>query len=482
MRLFVTVLAVVSTLAAESSATRKIAAVRVFGNPGQVGLFVADADGGNEHPLLASPSTDYDAVWAPDGSSIVFTSERDGSADLYRVKPDGSGLERLTADPAYDDQAAFSPDGKQLVFVSTRRGGTSLLWTMDLATHRPKVLTSGLSGDFRPSWSADGKWIAFSSSRGNTAPFAHGRWERLQITDIYIIHPDGSGLKKLTQSGNFCGSPKWMSDNQHVLAYCMTAEQTQANRVASPVSNDTRLVTIDATTGASTDVAAGPGVKMNPSPLPGNDVGYVRKDNADPGAGIYYTSGKRGPKGDVRSAAWSPDGKLVVFHKRLTPVRPAIQQTFSRNAGYELSLTSTILPAFSPTGDRFATNSRPLPNTILGASLMVTTLATGKAEVLHHEDKRNVLAPAWSPSGDKIIFSIGEFAAFFDGFRSLFLKPADRVETGAQVAIVNADVDGIPGTDLGKRQQRFPIVRTGWQAIRLPVFRQRRLRIAPDES
>src|SRR3954453_7580627 len=123
--------AILATLGAQPPSPRKIAAVRVFGNAGQVGLFIAASDGSDERPLLSSPDTDYDPVWAPDGSSLVFTSDRAGSADLYRVKPDGSGLERLTTDPAYDDQAAFSPDGKRLVFVSTRSGGSSVLWTMD---------------------------------------------------------------------------------------------------------------------------------------------------------------------------------------------------------------------------------------------------------------------------------------------------------------------------------------------------------------
>src|SRR5262245_11378535 len=107
---------------------------RVFPNAGQIGLFIASADGSGERPLLAVRDVDYDAVWAPDGRSIVLTSERDGSADLYRVAPDGSGLERLTDNPAYDDQAAFSPDGAQLVFVSSRNGGIAHLWTMDLKT------------------------------------------------------------------------------------------------------------------------------------------------------------------------------------------------------------------------------------------------------------------------------------------------------------------------------------------------------------
>jgi len=83
-------------------------------------LSAARCKGSNEHPLLASPDIDYDPVWSPDGASIVFTSDRSGSADLFRVNPDGGGLERLTDDPAYDDQAAFSSDSTHLVFVSTR--------------------------------------------------------------------------------------------------------------------------------------------------------------------------------------------------------------------------------------------------------------------------------------------------------------------------------------------------------------------------
>src|SRR6476659_4859044 len=113
------VAAVLSLALAPSPQPQKIVFARVFPQPGQIGLFIAAADGSNEHPLLAVRDVDYDAAWSPDGGSIVFTSERDGSADLYRVKPDGSGIERLTDSPAYDDQAAFSPDGRQLVFVTT---------------------------------------------------------------------------------------------------------------------------------------------------------------------------------------------------------------------------------------------------------------------------------------------------------------------------------------------------------------------------
>ena len=452
MRTSVLVVAALVALAAAPPDPQKIVFARVFPNAGQIGLFIAAADGSDERPLLGLSEIDYDPVWSPDGASIVFTSDREGSADLFRVKPDGTGLERLTGSPAYDDQAAFSPDGKQLVFVTTRNGGTADLWTMDLQTRRAKALTSGPGGDFRPSWSPDGRLIAFSSDRGSSLPFAHGRWEHLHIVDLYVIHPDGTGLKRITEPGNFCGSPKFSADSRRVMTYCMTAEQTLANRRPSPEpGNDTRLVSIDIVTGATSEVGAGPGVKMNPSFLPANDIAYVRKDTAD--AGIYYTSGKRGPKGDVRTASWSPDGQRVVFHKRLQAPPTTWLKTFSRNPQYELTLTG-ILPSFSPTGDRFVMTGRP--NGILGATLAVATTGTNTFDVLYQEKNRNVLAPQWSPSGDQIIFGIGTFNAFFNGFKGLFLKPEDRAESGAQIAIINPDGSGFREVTSGANNNGFP--------------------------
>lgn len=455
MRPCVLALAATGVLLAQTPAPQKITFARVFPQAGQLGLFIAASDGSGEHPLLPNPGTDYDPAWAPDGASIVFTSERDGSADLFRVKPDGSGLTRLTSDPAYDDQAAFSPDSKQLVFVSTRSGGVSNLWTMDLATLHARRFTNVPGGNFRPSWSPDGKWIAFSSGRGNPFPFAHGRWERLQLADIYIAHPDGSGVKKLTQSGNFCGSPKWTSDSARLIVYCMTAEQTLANRTpASGMAYDTRLVSIDIATAHAADVPAGPGIKMNPSPLSGNDVGYIKKDGPDDG--IFYTSGRHGPKGTIRAASWSPDGSQVVFARRANIPRPSggAKKTFSRNSHYELSL-SGLLPAFSPSGREFITGTPPsgAPH---GASLNITSVATGKSRVIYQDKSRNVLAGAWSPSGDRILFGIGDFPAFFDGFHSQFLKMGDRVEGGAQIAMVKPDGTGFEELTSGADNNAFP--------------------------
>src|SRR6202795_3097039 len=79
--------ALFAALAAQTPMPRNIAVSRSFGNPGQVGLFIAASDGSDERPLLDSKDSDYDPVWCPDGSSIVFASDRAGSADLFRVTP-----------------------------------------------------------------------------------------------------------------------------------------------------------------------------------------------------------------------------------------------------------------------------------------------------------------------------------------------------------------------------------------------------------
>jgi Tol biopolymer transport system component len=440
------------TLVAAAGEPQKIVFARVFPQPEQLGLFMAAADGSHERALGDPAGTDYDAAFAPDGSSIVFTSERNGSADLYRVKLDGSGLERLTDSPAYDDQATFSPDGKQVAFVTTRGGGTADVWTMDLQTRSAKALTSGAGGDFRPSWSPDGQWIAFSSDRLSNLPFAHGRWEHLHLVDLFIVHPDGSGLKRLTEHGGFCGSPKWTADSRRVIAYCMTAEQTLDNRRAVPEHpEDTRLVAVDIKSGIASDLPSGPGVKFNPSVLRGDILGYIRRDGTD--EGIHYSNGARGPKGQIRTASWSPDGAQVVFHKRVPFERKPWVRTWSRDPAYELTLTSGG-PSFSPAGDRFAFVGPA--EKAMGAGVGIANVGGATSQIIFRDPARNVLGPQWSPNGERIIFGLGVFNAFFNGFHGQFLKPDDRREGGAQIAMVNPDGSGFRELTSGANNNGFP--------------------------
>ena len=159
-------------------------------------LMIADADGSNPRKLVPGMEIDYNASFSSDGEWVVFTSDRSGSADIYRVRLDGRDLERLTDSPAFDDQAALSPDNGSLAFVSSRGGATDI-YIMDLASREIRNLTNAPGGDFRPSWSPDGRTIAFSSDRGTGFPHQGypgpaGKWEHVQAAGVYVIHVDGT--------------------------------------------------------------------------------------------------------------------------------------------------------------------------------------------------------------------------------------------------------------------------------------------------
>jgi len=411
-------------------------------------LFVSNADGTAERPLLDSDSLDYNPVWSPDGQWIVFTSERNSSADLYRVKPDGTGLQRLTNSAAFDDQADFSPDGQKLAFVSTRADGTADLWIRDLSTNRETPLTSGLGGDFRPAWSPDGTWIAFSSDRGTKVMRDGGGqwWVRLQLADIYIIHPDGSALKRLTNNGNFCGGPRWTRDGSHVIGYCLSGEETFAYRSASdatdeslramgrqPLRGNTTLVSIDVATLDQTTITAPPGIKFFPAVLNNGEIAYVTKDGDNRGIS-YNATGRKGPLGLVRSPSWSPDGTRVVYHKLLNLKVPSWQKAWSRSPSYDLVKTDA-LPTFDPSGKRLIATSD---------NNKLVQIETGRnvAQTVFYQEGKLAQSPDWSPQGDAILFGLGQY------FRN-------RAQ-GAQVAMIRPDGSGLREITSGANNNGFP--------------------------
>jgi Tol biopolymer transport system component len=414
--------------------------------PSEASLFVSNADGSGERALTQG-ALDYNPAWSPDGNWIAFTSERNGSADLYRMRTDGSGLERLTDDPAFHDQAAFSPESKQIVFVTTRADGKAHLWILDVQTRRAKPLTSGPGGDFRPAWSPDGKWIAFSSDRESSLPMAKGRWEHLHLVDIYLVRPDGSGLKRLSRHGDFCGSPKWLRDSKSVVVYCMPAEDTWTYRVRI-VEGETTLMRIDVSTGEATPMSVGPGIKIFPSVLASSEVAFVRRDAR--AQGVFYAGGKAGPAGDVRWPSWSPDGSQVVYGRAAIPPSAAPRNVWSRNPRYELVSTG-ILPAYDRTGDRYVATA--LAENLHDSTLMLTE-GNGPAKKLLESKDELIIAPQWSPRGDAIIFGIGKFAAFLD-FAIGAKKPLELTNGGAQVAMINADGSGLRKITSGANNNGF---------------------------
>lgn len=77
---------------------------------------------------------EHNASFAPDGNSVLFTSERNGAgqSDVFRARLDGTDIEPVATGPAVEDQAALSPDGTRVAFISTREGYRANVWVLDL--------------------------------------------------------------------------------------------------------------------------------------------------------------------------------------------------------------------------------------------------------------------------------------------------------------------------------------------------------------
>ena len=398
-------------------------------------IFVAEADGSNPRPLLAHPGPDYNPSFSRDGKWVVFTSERKGSADLYRARPDGSGLEALTRDPAFDDQGTLSPDGRSLAFVSSR-GGQADIWVLELATKRLRNVTNNPAGDFRPSWSPDGQWIAFSSDRDSTKP--KFTFVTLHSTEIYVVRPDGSGLRRVTRAQGFAGSPAWSSDGRRLVFYEAGMKDVQAITSPRRLRGTTQIVTVDLSTNERRVLTDGAGEKWSPRWLAEGRTAYV---SGGPEGGIEFTDGRSGARGEFNSPNWSADGRRMVFHRDVDHDWPPLQEWHSRDAQFRL-VRAGVFPSASPTGDRLLCNDKTAG--ILHNSILIMNADGSHRSMLFTDAVKSALGPIWSPQGDRIAFALGQFFQLNQG-------PAV-----ADIAVIRTDGTGLKILTDGSGNYGFP--------------------------
>jgi TolB protein len=443
-------LAVVLAGATASSAeSHKERIVFLGGGPARSDLFIADAHGENERPLMPRDASGYNPAFSADGRWICFTSERNGSADIYRVHPDGTGLERLTDSPAFDDQCAFSPDGRKLAFVSTRDGGSANVWLLDLESHRYSNLTTNAYGNFRPSWSPDGQWIAFTSDRDRplgrvgpdrSPPEGSGccGWELLQFTALYIVHPDGSRLRRLTRVDQIAGSPKWSPDGRRITYYfdARTPAQHQARNAGI-----FQIMSIDAASGETRLQASGRDPKTSPQYIDSTRIAFLifQKDKVL----IADTSGWKGAPQDIAGPSWSPDGRLVAYARRTWEGEQKpnpIEKAASKDPKFDLYKADYSL-AYSPDGREVL-----FSGSFVGDKALMVMNADGSSHrVLFDAKDRNVgvVSPSWSPDGRFIAFTMGRF-----GLRN--------PNTPAQLALIRADGSDLRILTQGQNNNGYP--------------------------
>jgi TolB protein len=190
-------------------------------------IVTATLDGSIVKRLTDAPGYDAEATIAPDGSRIVFTSDRDGDLELYTMALDGSDVKRLTHTPGYDGGAFFSPDSKLLCYRAHHptepaelaeyrdllarhliKPGVLDLMVMNADGTEPRVVLSNGAANFAPYFHPSGTKLIFSSNLGDPK----GR-----NFDLYLVNLDGTGLVRVTSNDTFDGFPMFSPDGTKLV-------------------------------------------------------------------------------------------------------------------------------------------------------------------------------------------------------------------------------------------------------------------------
>jgi Tol biopolymer transport system component len=226
---------------------------------------------------------------------IAFTSDRDGTEQIYVMNADGSSPTRLTNGPANNRRPAWSPDGKRIVFASNRDGDFEI-YVMDADGSNPTRLTNNPATDDQPAWSPDGTKIAFTSGRdGNT--------------DIYVMNVDGSSPTRLTKYGPpwEVGLAAWSPDGTRIAYF-----EEICDPAPDGCGGSTQIMNAD---GSDDHGVVAGGSRPAWSPDGGRiafGTGQIWVLYLD-GSGHTEVIDPRDIGGQHIEPAWSPEGAKIVF-------------------------------------------------------------------------------------------------------------------------------------------------------------------------
>jgi Tol biopolymer transport system component/DNA-binding winged helix-turn-helix (wHTH) protein len=296
-------------------------------------LWVVSAAGGQARRLTFDESLGGSPVWAADGRSIVFSSQRGGSRTLWRVPASGGAPVALLQSSGDEDQPAISRDGRKLAYVSHRE--RHVLTVTDPASGATRDLFESRTMILAPAFSPDGRTIAYFG------PVSGGD------VRLFTIAATGGLPNTVTREpGEIDAMPQWSRDGKHLYFY-----QSKPTR---------SLRRIAAAGGASEPIVDG-----------------------------WQWSAQNG-------ARVSPDGSLAIV-TQLDDERPVATMIRDLRSGAETPFDETLdLPRWSPDGQWVAGTRAGTINTAPGDILICprsgrpcrTLAQTGRLPVWSHDGTR----------------------------------------------------------------------------------------------